>query len=243
MGSSIITEKTFAFTLSIIAIVLIWWLLNRNKKKVQVVLFGSSKNKYIVNMLTGITNECEKHNISLSVTLVEDIGTNIKAYHDAIINSESSLLICRIYNKETLDIMDKHNKKCIAMSWNDNHLHQLYQETSIARVIAPQQYIFEDDAVIVVPTTDFPKIETKGGIIALDQVTGKELEAIVTLARVYDLKSLYLFGDFPGIDDEMVQTSLRSIFRKIRMVSIPGGQEGELAMKEYFSLTNILLNI
>lgn len=233
MVSSILTSKTVAFSFSIVLVCVIWWFIQRAKKQVNAVLYGLSSNPYIANIVAGIKRECERQGACLNLVLFEEISGAADAYESAIRLADTEVVICRAHPTLNSQKLADSGKKIINISWNAP------EETSKAghaAVIEPPAYAFEDDAVVVVPVPDFPRVHTNGAVIAASSLSEKQLDAVVSLAKLYNLTSLYIFGDLPGFADERVQASLRSIFTKIRVVPMPGEDEGERAVREYMRL-------
>jgi hypothetical protein len=237
MATTFLTERSVAFTFSIVLVVVIWWLLSRGRKRVHAVLYGEQANPYIRNLVKGITRECKQAGSSLYITLFEDIDSNLDAYHAALAACDADLVICRIYNQATLDVARSHGKRCIVVSW-DGRSDALVGHDSVARVIRPPTYVFEDDALVVVPAADFPTVDTKGAVVSVASMRGREIDTVCSLARMYDLRGLYVFGDIPGLDDENVQKALRATFGKVRVLPVTGEEQGRAAAKEYAALAN-----
>lgn len=239
LHKGVLTEKTVVFTFSIILVLAIWWFFYRSKQKVHVLLHGKSTNPYIRNLIKGITQECEKQNLTLELTLVEDVNEEtFKTYHDQITQIQDEYFICRPFNKATIDHISQLQKKCIMISWKEEVPDNSLASQSIVRVIKPPLYIVEDDALVVVPCTDFVKVDTRGGIVSIDNLQGRELDTIYTIAQVYSLKSMYVFGSLSGLNQEFVQKSLRSLFTKVKEIPIPGDAEGSLAIKEFVKVSS-----
>lgn len=233
MVSSILTSKTVAFSFSIILVCVIWWLIQRSKRQVNAVLYGLSSNPYIANIVSGIKKECERQGACLNLVLFEDISGSVGAYEAALRLADTEPVICRMHPSVNAQSLAASGKKLITISWNET---DESAREGHAKVVDPPTYAFEDDAVVVVPVPDFPKVHTNGAVIAASNLNEKQLDAVVSLAKLYDLSSLYIFGDLPGFSDERVQASLRSVFTKIRVLPIPGQEEGERAVREYMGL-------
>lgn len=241
---SVLTEKTIVFTFSILLVLAIWWIFYRSRQKVHVLLYGKSTNPYIKNIVKGITQECENQNMTLNMILFEDITpSNVDAYHAHIRSIEENVIVCRLYTKETLEVIRASQKKCVVLSWSNEVDEEILQaDDCVLKVIKPPLYVIEDDALVVVPCTDFIQVDTRGGIVSVENMEGKEIDTIYTIARVYNLKSMYIFGTISGMDQEFVQQTLRGLFNKVKEIAIPGESEGSLAIKEYNSHNSAAIN-
>ena len=175
--------------------------------------------------------------MTLNLVLFEDINdSNVDAYHAHIKTIDEGIVVCRLFSKNTLDALRACQKKCIVLSWNNEINEQdLQADDCVLKVIKPPLYVIEDDSLVVVPCSDFIQVDTRGGIISTENMEGREIDTIYTIARVYNLKTMYVFGSMNGLDQEYVQQALRGLFSKVREISLPGESEGRLAMKEYAS--------
>lgn len=225
-----ITDRTFAFALSLVTIFVVWWILSKKIPKVHVFLFGESKNPYIQEVTAGITKQCDLLRCTLQFVLYEDIKSNISRYHDAIAACPANILVVRICNEETLRVLRRVGKQAIVVaseqfmdilpSYSDVVLHVFNSET-------PE---FSSDSVVIIPDIDFPPIATSGAVVAASSADEYILEQLLGLTKAYELNELYVYGSIPGVEDSNVQAGLKRMFRRIRTMPIMGAAEGKAAV-------------
>lgn len=208
----------------------IWYLISNQKNKLHVYLFGDSQNPYVKELISGVSKQCDQAKYTLQLFLFEDIATNKRLYHKALSECPSNTLICRVIDQDTLETLKKAGKKAIViasetkkdllMNYPDVVIQSFHSET-------PQ---FSVNSVIIVPSSDFPPINTDGAVIAASNISEPILEQLLSLSHKYYLTELFIYNGIPGFADELVQAALHGVFQRIQVLPVMGSSEGKAAV-------------
>lgn len=223
-----ISDKTFTFVISLLAIITIWWIVSRTKPHVYVFLYGSNKNPYISNVVKGVTKVCNQENTPLSVYVFEDVSKPT-CYHDAITSCPGSIIVCRLYGKDTLDTLRRVGKKAVVIC-SEKYSNLLLDYTDVViKSIHTSLPEYEHDSIVVTPSADFPPIDTQGAVVSTDDNAplANIIDQVLSFAKTYNLQCLYTFGETDVFGDRNLQKALRSTFRKVRVHEVPGEIEGK----------------